>query len=198
MTDVNLPSCQIAQWPPFKGQPKTVFGLLLVPIFLVGTGCPEDPEFEQLNVEDDCLVVIVSPDAEAAAAVDDPWSVKSPQADDGQSGDLASIQLTSRPGVFSEEEIGTASVTPSTGPAGTRFALAVELNDTGEEQGNPMAVIDRVTVKVDNGSLTLHEFELDPSPADERNWTITLAAGGDPESSTRNDSLCVALYASVE
>jgi len=191
---MNSPTSQIANPMPARSLFHASLGALLLPVCILTAGCPNEPEFEQVNVEDDCLLVVVSPDTDGDDADFDPWLVKTPQLEEG----LSDIDLTSRPGVFSEDIIGSAAITPDAGPAGTRFFLAVELNDTGESQGNPTAVVDRVTVKVDNGSLSLHEFDLDPSPADESNWTITLAAGGDPDTSSRNDSLCVALYASVE
>ena len=105
--------------------------------------------------------------------------------------------LHARPGFFDQDVIGSATLTPGGGAAGTRFDLAVLLEDTGTEQGNPVTVVERVSVLVDNGEVTLNEFDLSESPADERRFVITLQAGGDPAQSRRTDELCVALYTEI-
>jgi hypothetical protein len=108
-----------------------------------------------------------------------------------------SIDLHARPGYFDRDVIGAASMTPGGGPAGTRFDLAVVLDDTGTEQGNPVDLVTRVTVIVDNGVVTLNEFDLSESPADERRFVITLQTGGDPAEVRRTDEVCVALYTEI-
>ena len=106
------------------------------------------------------------------------------------------LELRARDGLFDIEVIGSAEITPSTGPAGTRFDVVVVLLDTGTDQGNPVDVTDRVTLVVDNGEVTLNEFDLEESPADERRWTIEVEAGG-TDDARRTDSLCVALYTEI-
>jgi hypothetical protein len=108
-----------------------------------------------------------------------------------------SIDLHARPGYFDRDVIGTASMTPGGGPAGTRFDLSVVLEDTGTEQGNPVDIVTRVSVIVDNGVVTLNEFDLSESPADERRFVITLQTGGDPAQVRRTDEVCVALYTEI-
>jgi hypothetical protein len=108
-----------------------------------------------------------------------------------------SIDLHARPGYFDQDVVGVASMTPGGGPAGTRFDLAVVLEDTGTAQGNPIDVINRVSVIVDNGVVTLNEFDLSESPADERRFVITLQTGGDPAQVRRTDEVCVALYTEI-
>ncbi len=120
--------------------------------------------------------------------------------DDDSAGEVPeslSIDLHARPGYFDQDVVGVASLTPGGGPAGTRFDLAVVLEDTGTEQGNPIDVIDRVSVIVDNGVVTLNEFDLSESPADERRFVITLQTGGDPAQVRRTDEVCVALYTEI-
>ena len=60
-----------------------------------------------------------------------------------------------------------------------------------------MTVVNRVSVKVDNGEVSLNEFDLSESPADESRFVITLEAGGDPAEVRRTDVLCVALYTEI-
>jgi hypothetical protein len=110
---------------------------------------------------------------------------------------MLSIELHARPGYFDQDVIGEAMLTPGGGPAGTRFDLSVVLEDTGNEQGNPVTVVQMVSVLVDNGEVTLNEFQLSESPADERRFVITMQAGGDPAQVRRTDQLCVALYTEI-
>jgi hypothetical protein len=117
--------------------------------------------------------------------------------DDDAAPEMLSIDLHARPGYFDQDVIGEAMLTPGGGPAGTRFDLSVVLEDTGNEQGNPVTVVQMVSVLVDNGEVTLNEFQLSESPADERRFVITLQAGGDPAQVRRTDELCVALYTEI-
>jgi len=170
--------------------PPALFLLLVGPLL----GCPSEDPYEGLNGDEYCLAVVVSPDAvgdDDDSAVDDDDSA-SPQ----EGTDSLTIDLHGATGFFDIDVIGTATVTPSSGPAGTRFDLVVVLEDTGTDQGNPTDATDRVTVLVDNGSITLNEFELRESPADERRWSTELQAGGD-EGTRRTDELCIALYTEI-
>ena len=72
------------------------------------------------------------------------------------------------------------------------------MTDTRTETGNPVDVVDRVTVLVNNGDLNLNELDLDASPADEARWAMELGTGGDPELTRRTDQLCIALYSETE
>ncbi|MCO4768931.1 MAG: hypothetical protein KDA24_02805 [Deltaproteobacteria bacterium] len=155
-------------------------------------GCPSSSEWSLINAADtDCFPISVSPagDDDDSAGDDD---------DSAGDDDTTVIELHSAPGLFALDVIGTAELTPPSGPAGTRFVLTVELVDTGSNQGNPTTAVGRATVTVDNGDLDLNELEMEPSPVDERFWTITVVAGGDPETTTRQDDICVSLYTTSE
>jgi hypothetical protein len=184
---------------------KIVTVLLLA---LCLASCNTDPEFEQVNLETDCFDVQVAPDGAVGddddsagddddSAGDDDDSAEDDSAED-DSADGLQISLIARPGLFNDDLLGDAWLTPSSGPAGTRFLITVVLVDNGLEVGNPIVTADMITVLVDNGSLTATEFEMEPSPADERRWTLTMAAGGDPATATREDRLCLAVYSQIE
>jgi hypothetical protein len=174
--------------------------------------CNTDPEYDRLNLETDCFDVQVAPES----AVGDDDDDDSADDDDDSAGDDddsagddddsttepepsgLEMPLIARPGLFGDDLLGTAWVTPASGPAGTHFLITVVLEDNGLETGNPTGAVDRITVVVDNGSLTATEFDMEPSPADESRWTLTMAAGGDPETTLREDRLCLAVYAEIE
>ena len=182
------------------------------------SACNIDPEFERLNLDTDCFEVQVAPegassddddsagdDDDSAGDDDDSAGDDDDSAGDDDDSDAADssvdeqqILLTARPGLFEDNILGNAWVTPASGPAGTHFLITVVLQDNGLESGNPTDAVDRITVLVDNGSLTAIEFDLEPSPADESRWTVTMAAGGDPETAARDDRLCLAVYAEIE
>ena len=156
---------------------------------LLLAGCPSQSEYALVNQQaSDCFSVSVTPDSDGDD--DDSAGDDDDSADPGET-----IELDSIPGVFSMDVVGTARISQTSGPAGTEFFVTVALIDTGADTGNPTTVVERVTLLVDNGDIALNELELDPSPADERNWTITVVAGGDPDTTERTDSLCVGLYA---
>ena len=172
---------------------------MLAALFVLGS-CNTDPEYEQLNLESDCLFVEIAPEGALSDDDDDSAGDDDDSAgDDDDSGGQSSseISLFARPGLFADGLLGTAFVSPGGGPAGTHFLITVVLVDNGEESGNPTEVVDRVSVSVDNGALSIHEFPMEPSPADESRWTLTLAAGGDAESTIREDSLCIGVYAEI-
>lgn len=155
-------------------------------------GCPNAEGWTLISAADtDCFTVNVAPegDDDDSAGDDD---------DSASADDFSQIELRSAPGLFDLDVLGTATMTPTGGPAGTRFLISVALVDTGSEQGNPTTAVDRATVIVDNGDIDLSELELEPSPVDERLWTTTLVPGGDPDATTREDQLCLALYTATE
>jgi len=161
-------------------------------LLLLVVGCPTSAEYELVSEETtDCLTVNVAPDGDDddSAGDDD---------DSAASADEVVIELHPLPGIFELDVLGTATMTPASGPSGTEFNISVVLEDTGASQGNPTTSVDRVTLVADNGSLALDVLEMDPSPVDERLWTITVVAGGDPETTTREDRLCVGLYTETE
>jgi hypothetical protein len=166
-------------------------GLVLLLGLIVG--CPRGSGWTLISAsETDCFSVTVTPsvgDDDDSAAGDD---------DDSAAANETVIDLRSAPGLFDLSVLGTATLSPASGPAGTEFLIRVALVDTGAEQGNPTTAVDRATVVVDNGDISLNELELEPSPVDERLWTITLVAGGDPDTTTRQDQLCVGLYTATE
>jgi len=171
---------------------------MLAAVFVLAS-CNNDVEYERLNLESDCLLVQIAP---AGALSDDDDSAGD---DDDSAGDDddsvaqtgAEIPLVARPGLFADAVLGTAFVSPSSGPAGTRFLLTVVMVDNRAETGNPTEVVDRVAVRVDNLALVVDEFDMEPSPADESRWTLILAAGGVAESTSREDSLCIGVYAEI-
>ena len=164
-------------------------------ILLLGAlgGCPKGDGWTLISAQStDCFSVTVTPSAgddDDSAGDDD---------DSAAADDETVIELRSAPGLFDLAVLGTATLSPASGPAGTEFLIRVALVDTGGEQGNPTTAVDRATIVVDNGDISLNELELEPSPVDERLWTITLVAGGDPDSTTRQDELCVGLYTATE
>lgn len=168
---------------------------LLLPALLLAA-CETEATYDRLNDESDCFDIVLSPDAadddDSAAGDDDDSAAEVPVAD------TATIDLTAVPGFFDRDVIGSASMTPTRGPAQTRFNLAVVLTDTRTDTGNPVDVVDRVTILVNNGDLDLKELDLDGSPADEARWALELGTGGDPELTRRTDRLCVALYSETE
>ncbi|MCP4867736.1 MAG: hypothetical protein GY898_03350 [Proteobacteria bacterium] len=181
----------------------------LILLVLAGAllGCPSTDPYERLNESDDCFSVVVSPDAvgddddssgddDDSSGDDDDSALPTDDDDDDDESDVGIIDVHARDGLFDIEVIATAEISPTSGPAGTRFDVVVVLEDTGTDQGNPTDVTHRVTLIVDNGSVTLNEFDLEESPADERRWTIEVEAGGNEET-RRTDSLCVALYTEI-
>ncbi len=169
---------------------------LLAFVLLLASACETEVTYERLNDEGDCFDVQLSPDGadddDDDSAGDDDDSASSPTTDS------ATIDLRAMPGFFDRDVIGSASMTPTQGPARTHFNLAVVLADTRTDTGNPVDVVDRVTVLVNNGDLDLSELDLDASPADEARWAVELGTGGDPEGTRRSDRLCVALYSETE
>ena len=168
---------------------RALWGLALQ---MLAVGCPTAAEYELVSAETtDCLTVTVEPDGDDddSAGDDD---------DSAAQADEVVIDLHPLAGIFELEVLGTATMTPASGPSGTEFNVSVVLEDTGASQGNPTTAIDRVTLVADNGNLALDVLEMDPSPVDERLYTITVVAGGDPENTTREDRLCVGLYTETE
>ena len=162
-------------------------GLVLSPL-----GCRNNTsQYELLSNEDsDCLTVQVAPTGDDDDSAGDD--------DDSAADETTSINLTPLAGIFDLDVLGTASLEPASGPAGTEFNISVVLEDTGASQGNPTTAVDRATLVAENGSLALDVLEMDPSPVDERLWTITVVAGGDPATTIREDRLCVGLYTETE
>jgi len=171
---------------------------MLAALVVLGS-CNSDPEYEQLNEDSDCLLVEIAPEGGLSDDDDSAGDDDDSAGDDDDSGGQSSseISLFARPGLFADGLLGTAFVSPGGGPAGTHFLITVVLVDNGEESGNPTEVVDRVSVSVDNGALSIREFDMEPSPADESRWTITLGAGGDAESTIREASLCIGVYAEI-
>jgi hypothetical protein len=172
---------------------RTVPPLLL--LLLLAPACETEVTYERLNDGEDCFAVVLSPDAvddDDSAGDDDDSAAPPPVAD------MDTIDLRAIPGFFDRDVIGSASITPTRGPARTHFDLGVVLADTRTDTGNPVDVVDRVTVLVNNGDLNLNELDLDPSPADEARWAVELGTGGDPELTRRTDRLCIALYSETE
>ncbi len=159
--------------------------------------CNQDPEYEQLNLESDCFDVEIAPEGSVGDDDDSAGDDDDSAAEDAGAEDLE-LSLVARPGLFADDSLGTAYLSPASGPAGTRFFFTVVVADNGLESGNPTSIVDRVAVKVDNGALTVNEFDMEPSPADESRWTLTIAAGGDPVTASREDRLCIAVYAEIE
>jgi hypothetical protein len=187
-----------------QATPAKVAALCVV--ICVAVSCNREPEYELLNSDTDCLQVQIEPDGATAddddSAGDDDDSAgdddDSAGDDDDSQGSGAQITLMARPGWFANDVLGTAFVTPSSGPAGTRFLITVVLADNGAETGNPTEVVDLVAVRLDNGDLAVDEFPLELSPADPSRWTIELGAGGEPATASREDSLCIAVSAEIE
>jgi len=169
---------------------KSARALSALLLLLVLGACKQGDGYALISAADtDCFSITVSPGDDDDSAGDD---------DDSAGVDELAIELHPAPGVFDLAVIGDAVMSPSAGPAETRFFISIRLVDTGTVQGNPTTSVDRATITVDNGEIDLNELEMEPSPVDERLWTITLVAGGDPETTTRTDSLCVGLYTATE
>ena len=208
--------------------PHNVTSALLT-LLLLSVGCPSDDEFTQLNQDGDCVRVTIEPvsagddddavdDDDSAGDDDDSAGDDDDSAgdDDDATGDdddsaepedVSTADLVPLPGFFGLDVIGTASVTPPSGPAGTALDFTIEavLIDTGEASGNPKDAVDRAVVRVNNGAvegtsndITLDEWEMEKSPADARRWRLTLRAGGDSDATRRTDELCVVLFSRNE
>lgn len=173
---------------------------LIAALSLALPACEAEVTYDRLNAEDDCFSVVLAPagDDDDSTADDDDSAADDDDSAAADDLDMATIDLTAVPGFFDRDVIGSASISPTSGPAQTHFDLAVVLTDTRTATGNPVDVVDRVTVLVNNGDLDLSELDLDPSPADEARWAMELGTGGDPELTRRTDRLCVALYSEVE
>lgn len=176
----------------FTADNRVLWSLAL--LLLASAGCKNTAgDFELISLEEsDCLDVTVEPvagDDDDSAGDDD---------DSAAAADEVVIELHPQPGIFELDVLGVARLSPVSGPAGTEFQVSVTLVDIGASQGNPTTAVDRATLVVDNGSLALDVLEMDPSPVDERLWTITVVAGGDPATTTREDRLCVGLYTETE
>jgi hypothetical protein len=197
-------------------------------LLLLLAGCPSDDEFTQLNQDGDCVRVTIEPvtagddddaaddddstadDDDSAAADDDDSAADDDDSagDDDDATDPAnSTNLVPLPGFFGLDVIGTATVDPASGPAGTEltFTIVAILEDTGETSGNPIDAVDRAVVRVNNGSvegtsndITLDEWEMTKSAADARRWRLELRAGGDSSTTRRTDELCIVLFAQNE
>lgn len=129
-------------------------------VLLLGCKKEAGPSYTQFNGTDDSLTIEVG--------VEDLL-------------DPVQIELTSSTG---EVVVGTTTVDPGGGPAGTEHAIVVIIDDLYEH------IVDRVSVRLDSGDRGEDEFELQQDSADEGVWKLTLVSVAD-EGELRQDTLTV-------
>jgi hypothetical protein len=83
--------------------------------------------------------------------------------------------------------VGSAEVTPGGGPIGTEHTLLVIVGDDWEND------VGRVTVRTDSGDRGTDEYELEPDPADEGYYGLTIVSVGE-EGEQRSDTLTFRLW----
>ncbi len=83
--------------------------------------------------------------------------------------------------------VGSASVSPGGGPIGTEHTILVVVEDEWEHD------VGRVSVRTDSGDRGTDEYDLDPDPADEGYYGLTILSVGD-EGEQRTDTLTFRLW----
>ncbi|TNE89246.1 MAG: hypothetical protein EP330_12480 [Deltaproteobacteria bacterium] len=101
-----------------------------------------------------------------------------------ETGDAVTIDLHSTTGAV---VIGTAELTPGSGPVGTEHRLVVQVGDTWEED------VERVTVSADAGERGTETFLMNQDSADHGLWVLDLQSAGS-EGEIRTDRLTVQLF----
>jgi len=167
---------------------------ILVPVGSVG--CPEDePTYEALNGDEDCVVVHVADPAdesEGDAADDDSAGDDDDSAGDG---DIVRTELTCCGG---DTVIGEGLINPSSAvPGQTRYAAVTIDRDAFEASGGDLDQVTRVTVSFDARGVGEGEAELKQDGLQVTLWDGSLGCGelgGVP----RDDTLCFHLWADAE
>jgi hypothetical protein len=121
-------------------------------VLVSAVGCPAgDVEWARFNGLDDVLEVQVTASGVPGPAIQrDLWSTTG------------------------AVDVGDATVSPGSGPVGTRHALVVDIGGSWE------TVVDRVSVVVDAGRRGTEEFDLERDSADPGYWRLELESAGDP------------------
>ena len=145
-------------------QNSTWFGLF--GICLLTTACGEE--------EDDGLTLFNAPDDTIKVHVGTP-----------EIGEAHTIDLHSSTG---QVLVGTASITPDSGPIGTEHELVVVVDNTWEAQ------VERVRIDVDSGERGVETFTMTRDSADPGYHTVTIHSVGEPNE-TRTDTFTVKLLA---
>ncbi|MCB9759153.1 MAG: hypothetical protein H6739_04890 [Alphaproteobacteria bacterium] len=101
--------------------------------------------------------------------------------------DPRSVELHSNTGTV---VVGSASVDPGGGPAGTIVTLLVEVDDAYEH------LVDRVTVRTDSGERGEDEYDLTADSADEGIYKIQLEAIAE-DGEQRTDVFVIRLWDTV-
>jgi len=128
-------------------------------------GCEEEEiEYSQFNGTSDIIEVSVGVDEELPPA---------------------EINLLSSTG---QVVVGTATISPSGGPIGTRHTLVVTVDDEWE------ARVSRAVVTTDSGERGTEDFTLNRDSADAGYHQIDIVSVGE-EGETRTDTLTIRLYA---
>jgi hypothetical protein len=169
--------------------------LVLTLLAALPLSCKKDDAGVQLNSPSDCLRVAVVPlgDDDDSAGDDDDSAAPT-----GDCDPIETIELHPEAGLWTIDRLGTATVSPTFGPAGTEFSVQVLLDHGEELVEQPADTVASATVHVNNGSIDINDFPMEESPGSEWIWYVHLTAGGDPSSTTRCDALCVGLFAAPE
>jgi hypothetical protein len=132
---------------------------------LLGYDCQEEvePTWVQFNGSDDTVVIEVGSDELL---------------------DPVSCDLTSS---VTGLVVGSATVSPGGGPIGTEHSILVIVGDDWEHD------VGRVSVRTDSGERGKDEYELEPDPADEGYYGLTIISVGE-EGEQRSDSLTFRLW----
>ncbi len=126
----------------------------------------EEISYEQFNADDDILTIEVGIEELLEAT---------------------SIDLMSN---TNEVVVGSATVTPGGGPAGTEHEIVVEVLDEYED------IVDRVSVRTDSADRGVDEYDLEADYADEGIYKIELqSVAGDGE--VRSDTFTIRLWDAV-
>lgn len=134
-------------------------------LWVSAVGCPDsDVEWARFNATDDQVEVALT----TSDTVGDP----------------VSTELHSSTGAV---VVGTGTVDPGSGPAGTRHTVQVDVADAYQE------TVGRVSVFVDAGARGREEFELERDSADIGYWQLEIESYGDAGES-RTDTFAFRLW----
>lgn len=103
-------------------------------------------------------------------------------------GEEQSIELHSSTG---QVIVGTATLSPASGPVGTEHRLVIEVADTWQAQ------VVQASVQIDSGDRGIEEFTLDRDSADAGYHQIDIISVGDP-GETRTDIFTIQLFVDEE
>jgi len=98
--------------------------------------------------------------------------------------------------------IGQATLTPGSGPIGTRHELLVQVGtqfdpalEDGIDADEPLIErVRRVSARIDSGDLGTQSWDLTRDTAMRGTWVLEIVSMGDPDAGPRTDELTVFLW----